>query len=56
MRDNVPPTVLGLDIGGANLKAAHSNGTARSQPFALWKAPANLADALRGRSKGTRLK
>lgn len=39
--------VLGLDIGGANLKAAHSSGAARAQPFALWKSPAALPDALR---------
>jgi probable H4MPT-linked C1 transfer pathway protein len=30
---------LGLDIGGANLKAAHSNGAARTVRFALWKHP-----------------
>jgi hypothetical protein len=41
-------TILGLDVGGANLKAAHTNGAARSQPFALWKDPGGLADALRG--------
>jgi probable H4MPT-linked C1 transfer pathway protein len=40
-------SVLGLDIGGANLKAAHTDGTARSVPFALWKDPAGLPDALR---------
>ncbi len=39
--------ILGLDIGGANLKAAPSSGTARLQPFELWKNPAGLADALR---------
>jgi probable H4MPT-linked C1 transfer pathway protein len=39
--------VLGLDIGGANLKAAHSSGAARAERFALWKSPAGLADALR---------
>jgi probable H4MPT-linked C1 transfer pathway protein len=39
--------VLGLDIGGANLKAAHTDGTARSVPFALWRNPHGLADALR---------
>jgi probable H4MPT-linked C1 transfer pathway protein len=39
--------VLGLDVGGANLKAAHTDGTARSRPFALWKEPAALADRLR---------
>jgi probable H4MPT-linked C1 transfer pathway protein len=38
--------VLGLDIGGANLKAAHSSGLALSLPFALWKTPALLPDAL----------
>ncbi len=37
---------LGLDIGGANLKAAHTAGPARSVPFALWKQPDNLAAAL----------
>ena len=42
------PSVLGLDIGGANLKAAHANGAARSRPFELWKNPGGLADALRG--------
>lgn len=38
--------MLGLDIGGANLKAAHSSGQALSLPFALWKSPALLPDAL----------
>jgi hypothetical protein len=38
--------VLGLDIGGANLKAAHAAGAARLQPFALWKDPAALPAAL----------
>ncbi len=42
----VPP-VLGLDVGGANLKAAHSEGASLSQPYELWKNPAGLADALR---------
>lgn len=35
--------ILGLDIGGANLKAAHSDGVAQSVPFALWKHPELLA-------------
>jgi probable H4MPT-linked C1 transfer pathway protein len=39
-------SVLGLDIGGANLKAAHSNGSARLRPFPLWKQPAQLPPAL----------
>jgi probable H4MPT-linked C1 transfer pathway protein len=43
----MPPRVLALDIGGANLKAAHSEGGARTDPFELWKQPAGLAAALR---------
>ncbi len=38
---------LGLDIGGANLKAADGEGFAVSQPFPLWENPGQLADALR---------
>ena len=40
-------SVLGLDIGGANLKAAHVGGGVRTQPFELWKNPAGLSAALR---------
>src|SRR5215831_16033967 len=39
-------SVLGLDIGGANLKAAHSNGACCLVPFPLWKDPAGLPKAL----------
>jgi probable H4MPT-linked C1 transfer pathway protein len=39
--------VLGLDIGGANLKAAHSGGSARCMPFPLWKGPTQLPNSLR---------
>jgi probable H4MPT-linked C1 transfer pathway protein len=39
-------SVLGLDVGGANLKAAHAGGAALSQPFALWKNPRGLTDGL----------
>jgi hypothetical protein len=39
--------VLGLDVGGANLKAAHTRGGAWLRPFALWKDPAGLPGALR---------
>lgn len=39
--------VIGLDIGGANLKAAHSGGVVLSRPFALWRDPAGLPAALR---------
>jgi probable H4MPT-linked C1 transfer pathway protein len=42
----MPPAVLGLDIGGANLKAAHTGGAARTVPFAVWKAPDRLAEQL----------
>ena len=38
---------LGLDIGGANLKAADGRDAAVSVPFPLWKNPDGLADALR---------
>ncbi len=37
---------LGLDIGGANIKAADADGPARSLPFPLWEQPDRLADAL----------
>lgn len=43
---SVPPTWLALDVGGANLKAAHSSGQARSIPFELWKRPDELARRL----------
>lgn len=39
-------TVLGLDIGGANLKAADARGAAVSQPFEVWRHPHRLAEAL----------
>jgi len=40
-------TVLGLDVGGANLKAAHSRGMAHSLSFELWKQPDQLPAQLR---------
>ena len=39
-------TWLALDVGGANLKAAHSGGEARSIPFELWKQPDDLVRGL----------
>jgi probable H4MPT-linked C1 transfer pathway protein len=39
-------SVLGLDIGGANLKAAHTCGAASLRPYALWKNPGGLSEAL----------
>ncbi len=41
------PAVLGLDIGGANLKAATSTGQAVTMPFPLWKQPDQLADGIK---------
>ena len=43
-----PTSWLALDVGGANLKAAHSQGNALSLPFQLWKHPDQLSDALKG--------
>ncbi len=42
----MPPIVLGLDIGGANLKAATHDKRAVSVPFPLWKQPDKLPAAL----------
>jgi probable H4MPT-linked C1 transfer pathway protein len=39
-------TTIGLDIGGANLKAAIPEGPARARPFPLWKRPNDLAKEL----------
>ncbi|WP_417385501.1 hydantoinase/oxoprolinase family protein [Gimesia sp.] len=38
--------VIGLDIGGANLKAADSDGAAQAMSFELWKTPELLQSAL----------
>jgi probable H4MPT-linked C1 transfer pathway protein len=40
-------SILGLDIGGANLKAAHAARVAHRRPFALWKHPEHLTAELR---------
>jgi (4-(4-[2-(gamma-L-glutamylamino)ethyl]phenoxymethyl)furan-2-yl)methanamine synthase len=40
------PDVLGLDIGGANLKAATSTGQAVTLPFPLWKQPDKLTGGI----------
>jgi len=37
---------LAFDIGGANLKGAHSSGRAASLPFEVWKRPDDLAEGL----------
>lgn len=42
-----PPTAwIALDIGGANIKAAHTGGQARTLPFELWKRPEELPRVL----------
>lgn len=41
---------LALDIGGANLKAAHSTGEICSVPFEVWRRSGELASALAGLS------
>ena len=42
----MPTSILGLDIGGANLKAATPDKRAISVPFPLWKQPDKLPAAL----------
>ncbi len=44
--ESVDGAWLALDIGGANLKGAHSGGEARSLPFEVWKRPGELAQGL----------
>ena len=39
-------SILGLDIGGANIKGADEAGRAVSRSFAMWKHPERLADEL----------
>jgi probable H4MPT-linked C1 transfer pathway protein len=41
MRD-APESWMALDVGGANIKAAHTAGPARTLPFELWKRPDEL--------------
>ncbi len=38
--------VIGLDIGGANIKSADSDGAAKAIPFELWKTPELLKETL----------
>ncbi len=35
-------SILGLDIGGANIKAADAKGRTLTRPFAIWKTPEQL--------------
>jgi probable H4MPT-linked C1 transfer pathway protein len=43
-----PSRWLALDIGGANLKAAHSEGLTTTVPFEVWRRPAELGKAIAG--------
>jgi len=40
------PRWLGIDVGGANLKAAHGDGSAGSSPFEVWRTPERLSEAI----------
>lgn len=40
------PRVVGLDIGGANLKGSDGESRSVSEPFALWREPQRLAERL----------
>ncbi len=46
MNQHFDGQIVGLDIGGANLKVADLNASAVSVPFALWKQPEELARQL----------
>ena len=39
-------SILGLDIGGANIKGADEAGRTVSRPFAMWKRHGQLADEI----------
>jgi hypothetical protein len=43
---HAPDSWIALDVGGANIKAAHASGPARSLPFELWKRPDELSSVL----------
>jgi (4-(4-[2-(gamma-L-glutamylamino)ethyl]phenoxymethyl)furan-2-yl)methanamine synthase len=43
---NSSPLIVGLDIGGANIKLATSDGLTRSIPFELWKYPDRLSSQI----------
>jgi (4-(4-[2-(gamma-L-glutamylamino)ethyl]phenoxymethyl)furan-2-yl)methanamine synthase len=47
MNEPIAPAVLGLDIGGANLKAATCSGITHTRPFPLWKHADRIAAQIR---------
>lgn len=46
MNRSMPNSVLGLDVGGANLKASDGGRYSRAAFFPLWKSPEGLAAAV----------
>lgn len=46
MTDDLNTPVIGLDIGGANLKYASTCGVATSREFAMWQTPNELSQCL----------
>ncbi len=46
MKPDIQKLVLGIDIGGANLKYASSCGTAAAREFAMWLKPEQLSQSL----------
>ncbi|HCP84941.1 MAG TPA: H4MPT-linked C1 transfer pathway protein, partial [Planctomycetaceae bacterium] len=38
--------IVGIDIGGANIKAASTCGFVHSEPFPMWSRYDNLSEAL----------
>ncbi len=47
MRERSSENIIGLDLGGANLKFADRHGRAKSLPFPLWKSWPELETVLR---------
>ncbi len=45
---DAPDRWLAIDIGGANLKAADSDGPTTTEPFEVWRRPAELGKAIAG--------
>ncbi|MEM9646096.1 MAG: hydantoinase/oxoprolinase family protein, partial [Planctomycetota bacterium] len=45
--DELSTSIVGLDIGGANIKIASADGRADDRVFPLWKRPEDLSDVLR---------
>ena len=44
--ESTTTTIAAIDVGGANLKVAHGDGTTRCRAFAVWREPHRLADAI----------